>query len=441
MNQKRIWIFLFFLLPVSHAAGEGVILTIEEAVQRAMEQSINLQKSEIDLALSEYSAANLWSEIFPGFSLSTGMTILPNTPLFTDPGFNYNTDNLSYSINLGISLSLNPSLRPSMRRIELAYRSQLLSYESAQKQIEIQVVKDFLRLVLREEHLLLMQETLNVAQHKLEQDRIARQNGLLSELAWLNSQLSAETARHNLSDAQNTYQNALGEFLALLGMEAGTNLVFEGSIDIAPVSFDSEALILEYLPRRPDIIRQRQTIERLELTQNINTLSSRSPTLNLSTQWRGGTPTGGQRGGLGDPFTDNISGSITLNIPIDSWIPGTRQNQALRSAGAEVEKARLDLNNMETTARTQIRSLISNLNNISASLEIARMRVEIAQRTVEATEEGFRNGTVEFRDLEDRRRDHTDARQRLLEGEFTYQSLMLDLAAALNVDWRLLTRQ
>ena len=68
------------------------------------------------------------------------------------------------------------------------------------------------------------------------------------------------------------------------------------------------------------------------------------------------------------------------------------------------------------------------------------MRVEIAQATVEATEEGFRRGTVEFRELQDRRNDLSDARQRLLQGEYSYQSLILDLAAALNVDWKTLMR-
>jgi outer membrane protein TolC len=67
--------------------------------------------------------------------------------------------------------------------------------------------------------------------------------------------------------------------------------------------------------------------------------------------------------------------------------------------------------------------------------------VSVAERTVEATSVGFRNGTVEFRDLEDRRSDLSNARQRLLQEELTYQSLLLDLAAALNVEWKSLTGQ
>ena len=442
MNRRYIWLFtlVFLLAGAFRAAAETVSLSMEEAVERALDQSINLKKSAIDLAQTEYAANHLWSEIFPGFNLSAGLTFLPSTPLFTKPGFAYNSDALSYSLNFGLSFSLNASLRSSMKRIELAYRSQLLSYENALKQLEIQVVKNYLSLITRKENIVYMEESLRLAEQNAEKDRIARENGFLSELAWLNSQLSAETARYNLSYANVNYQNALGEFLTLLDMDTNTDVVFTGTMEIAQVLSDPEQLILEYLPKRPDIISRRQAIERLELTRNVTALSGRSPSLDLSASWRGGTPSNNSKG-LGAPFSDSVSGSLTLRIPVDSWIPGTKQNQAVRNADAEIEKARLDLLDAETAAKNQIRALVSGLRNTWGNLEIARMRVSVAGRTVEAAEVGFRNGTVEFRDLEGYRKDLSDARQRLLEGEYSYQSMLLDLAVALNLDRKTLTRQ
>jgi outer membrane protein TolC len=419
--------------------AETVILSLEEAVQRALDQSINIQKSAIDLNQAGYAASNLWSEFFPSFRLSMGLDFLPRTPLVTEPGFRYNQDALGYSLNFGVLLSLNPSLRASMNRIELDYRTQLLSYEDARKQLEIRVIKDFLRLTNMEENISHMEESLEFATQTMNNNRIAWQYGHLSELTWLNSQLSVKTARYDLSTVHGAYQNALWEFLALLGMDAGTGVIFQGTLEITPVLYDPEQLIFEHLPRRPDIVNQRQTIERLELGRTITSLSNRSPTLELSTRWEGGSPSNNTRG-LGAPFTDRVTGSVTLNIPIDSRIPGTRQNQNIRAASADVEKAKLDLQNIEIQAKTQIRSLISNIRNTWESLEIARLRVEIAQRTVEVTDYGFRNGTVAFQELEDRRKDLSNARHRLLQGELNYQNLLLDLASALNLDWRTLTR-
>jgi len=430
-------LLLIFNLRAFPAQAEPLTLSLEEAIQRALDQSIGLRRQAIDLAQAEYSAGRLWAEIFPGINFRAGFTFLPSTPLFTEPGFRYNSDALSYSLNLGLALSLNPSLRASMDRIELAYRTQLLSYEDARSQLEIRVIKHFLRLVTMKENIAHMEESLEFATQTMNNNRIAWQHGHLNELTWLNTQLSVQAALYDLNTARGTYQNALWEFLALLGMDAGTDITLRGTVDIIPIRCDPEHLILEHLSRRPDIIHQRQAIERLELGRTITTLSNRSPTLVFSTEWGGGPGSGG----LSAPFTDRVSGSVTLNIPIDSWVPGTRQSQSIRAASAEVEKARLDLQNMETQAKTEIRSLVSNLNNTWESLEIARLRVDIAERTVEAADEAFRNGAVAFQELEDRRRDLANARQRLLHGELNYQNLLLDLASALNVGWRTLTGQ
>jgi outer membrane protein TolC len=438
--KKRLLVLALVFFPILVNASETVTLTLDEAVRLALDQSINLKKSAIDLAEAGYSASRLWAEIFPSFSLSTGLTFLPPTPLITEPGFQYKNDALSYTVNFGLSLSLSPSFYSSMKRIELAYRARLLSYENASKQLEIQVIKNFLNLITMKENISYMQENYFLAVQKLNNDRIARANGLLSELAWLNTQLSAETARYNLHNARSSYENALGEFLALLGIDDGTDIILDGTIEITRLDLDAEKLILEHLPKRPDIVKQRQTIEDLELSKNEKLSSSRSPSLELSTRWQGGSPSNNTKG-FAAPFSDSISGSVTLRIPIDSWIPGTKSNQTIRAANTEIEKAKLDLQNTETQAKTQIRSLISNLNNTWESLEIARLRVSVAERTVEATAIGFENGTVPFSELEDRRSDLSDARQRLLQGELSYQSLLLDLAAALNVEWKTLTAQ
>ena len=442
MNLARFWVlaFLFFPLCTLTARAEPVTLSLDQAVQRALDQSIHLRREAIDLALAEYSAGRLWAEIFPGISLRAGLTVLPSTPLFTEGGFSYDSDGLGYSLGLGLALSLNSSLRASMSRIELAYRTQLLGYEDARRQLEIRVVKDFLRLITLNENIAHMEENLEFATQTMNNNRVAWQHGLLNELTWLNSQLSVQTALYDLNIARGAYQNVLWEFLALLGMDAGTDITFMGTVDIIPIPYDSEQLITRHLPRRPDIIHQRQNIERLELGRTVTTLSNRAPTLTFSTDWSGGSPPGNTRG-LGAPFSDRVSGSVTLNIPVDSWIPGTRQSQNIRAASAEVEKARLDLQNIETQAKTEIRSLISNLRNTWEGLEIARLRMDIAQRTVEAADEAFRNGTAAFQELEDRRRDLSDARQRLLHDELNYQNLLLDLASALNVEWRTLTGQ
>jgi outer membrane protein TolC len=423
----------FLVFPVPGRAAEVNFaaenpLSLERAVELALNQSFSLQQNYIDLNTAEYAAAHLWSEIFPGISAGIGLNY--GTNLFSAGGFQLNGEGAGYSLSFGINLSLNAGLPYRMKTIELARQIRLLSYEDARRQLEIQIAKTFYNLIAEKKNLEYLGELLTLAEKQREKDRIAFENGFLGELGYQRSRLSTESVKLNLMRAEAAYASRLREFLAALGLEEGAEP--KGFIEITRIDADAESLIREYLPKRPDIQRQRQTITGLEYTQKQNRLSSRAPSLSLSAQWRGSPGSGGISG----EFSDNISGGLSLSIPIDPWIPGTRTDQSIRSAGAELEKSRIELKNLEVRTANEIRSLTANLKNSWESIETSRFRLELAERTYELTERGFQQGAVEFLTLEDARNSMTEARQQLLNEELAYQTMTLDLAAALNIDWK-----
>jgi multidrug efflux system outer membrane protein len=405
-------------------SGDPLVLSLDEAVRRALEENLDLKKKLIDLSTAEYASKNLWAEIFP--NINAGAEAAYSTGLFAENGFVLDKNGLNYSVSAGVSLTLNAGIPHAMKIIKLAYQIRLLEYEDARRQLEIGVARNFYNLIADRENLSHLENNLVLAERQLERDRVAFNNGLKGELAFLQSRLGVETAKYNLSNARTAYAAGLGDFLVLLGLSQDRPAVLEGKIDIRPVDAEPEALIREYLPKRPDVLSQRQTIENFEYAEKQAALESRAPSLNLSARWSGQF----------DPFADRVSGTASVSIPIDSWIPGTRKVQALKSAGTNIDKARLDLKNIENGAASQIRSLAAGLRNSWASIDIARLSVEIAERTYELHEQGFRLGTVESLDLEDTRNSLAEKRQQLLQSELSYQFMILDLAAALNVDWK-----
>ncbi|MDR1985777.1 MAG: TolC family protein [Treponema sp.] len=434
LKRVLVWGILCFFCPlVPGIAEEAVpilILSLDKAVEAATAQSLNLQKSAIDLSTAQYAATHLWSELFPSISASAGLSY--GTPWFTGQGFQLEQSGLGYSVSAGLNLSLQGGLPSAMKIIQLAYQTELLNYDQAQRQLAIQVTKTFYTLLTDKNRLAFLQETLDLAEKQREKSRIAFEYGLTGELSYLQTQLSVETAKLELSKAQTAYNTALGAFLLLLGYEQTGEtgqVALEGSLVIRPWKADPETLIHQYLAQRPDILSMRQQIERVRSEETRTILNARAPSLSLSVQWRGNGD------GSGD-FSDTLSGNLSISIPLDPWIPGTKNSQAITAAGAAVEKARLDLKNTEHTAMSQIRSLTANLRSSWDSLEIARLRAEIAERTYTLTEQGFQQGTVEFLELEDTRSKWAESRQQLVDGELAYVLMILDLAAALNLDWR-----
>jgi multidrug efflux system outer membrane protein len=422
-------LLLFFLPAAPFLGADPLVLSLDTALVHAAERSLTLRKGVIDLKTAEFAAKNFWSEIFPAISFSTALGY--GSPLASDPGFTAKKENLTYSFSLGASLSFNAGIPAKIKTISLAYQTSLLNYENARKQLEIQIAKSFYGLLSEKQNLSNLQQVFELAEKQLARTQIAFNNGLVRELNLLQSRLAVETARYNLSSARASYTNSLGEFLMLLGMDLGAEADLDGSIEIRKIDLDAEKLIQDYLPKRPDIRLQQQTIERLELTETQTRLSSKAPSLSLSTTYRGGPASN-----ITGDYSDNLSASIGLTIPIDPWIPGTKTDQGIRGASADVEKARLDLKNTEDTASIQIRSLAANLRNLWESIEIARLQLGMAERTYDLTEQGFRNGVVDELTLDDSRTSLADARQRLLAAELGYQNMMLDLASALNIDWK-----
>jgi multidrug efflux system outer membrane protein len=404
-------------------------LDLSKAVTLAVENNLNLEKIQIDLAASGFSEKNLWSEIFPtisanaraGYANSFFSNIAP-------PG----GGGSSYRIGFGINLGLNAGIPYSMRSIRLAHQGNILRYEDAYNQLSILVTKRFYSLITEKNNLLLLEEILNLSQRHYERNQVAFRNGLIRELSVIQSRLAFENARYSLSAASIAYENNKGEFLALLGMPEDTPFTLLGEINIIRIIANSEELINQYLGGRPDIVRARQEIERMEFSERQLIMQSRAPSLGLSAEWTSSAF---------DPFSDNISSSATLTIPIDSWIPGTSRGQAVRRSGDSVEKAKLDLTITEDAARNQIRSLAAVLRNSWNNIEIARLTLEVAHRNYELTEEGFRNGTVEYLILEEARNNMADARQRLLQTELFYLTMILDLSAAINIDWKILIQK
>ncbi|QQO11105.1 TolC family protein [Breznakiella homolactica] len=419
--MKIISLLGLFFLPVVCFSAELYSLTLDEAISRGIEQSQSLKKNALDLEIAALRANNLWSQVFPGISVGGGLNY--GDTLFSD-GSTENPLRLSASVNL--SLQLNTGIPAAMRNIKLAYTTQLLTYETAERQLELQITKTFFNLMAEQENLALLEEGRRLADAQYSKNEVGFRNGFIGELALLRSQLSAESAKLVLTRAASVHAANMGQFLTLLGIDQGAPVELAGTMDIREADLDADYLIREYLQKRPDIVNQRQRIQSLEDSSRQTSLSSRAPTLNLSAGWSANWTSN---------FADTLSGGVSLSIPVDSWIPGSKTYQTVKAAVAEVEKARLDLEDLENTGMHEIRSLTANIRNSWGSMQTAALQVRIAERTYELTEEGFRQGTIEFLDLETTRKEMIDAKQQLLIEELSYKNFILDLAAALNMDW------
>ncbi|MDR1930467.1 MAG: TolC family protein [Treponema sp.] len=419
MLKPRTALILFFsFLALNFPRGElwaqDFVLTLEEACGRALEADRALQKAALDLGLARTKANSAWAEFFPTLNAGAGLDYgIPLSGPGGEPG---------YSASARLSLGFNTGLPLTLKNNNLEYLIRLADYEAGRLDRITETSKTFYSLLAQEKNLEVLDGARRLAEEQLQRDRVARQSGYLGELDFLSSSLSAETAKLDYSGALSEYLTALGEFLVGLGLDQRGGVKLEGTIEVSRFTGKAEELIGAALPRRLDLRTQRYEIERLQNAEALAGRAAKGPSLDLSASW-GLSPSG---------FDKAIGTGLSLTLPLDPWVPNSKRHQVLKSAAVEVEKGRLDLKEKEDAARTTIRSLVLSLENGWNEIETARLRVSIAQRAYELSEQGYRRGSLNFLDFETARNRLTSARQQQLQSEIKYKLLFLDLAKALN---------
>ncbi|MDR2073246.1 MAG: TolC family protein [Spirochaetaceae bacterium] len=410
---------LFFKVLLLRADPESVrVITLDGVRTLVLENSVSLKKEALDLELSRLQAKNLWAQVLP--SLSAGGAIGHSFPLHDAP-----STEPSLSASFRLSLGLSAAIPYTMKRISLSYQKSLADYTRSRQQLVLASSKAFFSLLTQQNYLTVLEGTMNLAVEQLERNRVARQNGYIGELDFLSSSLSAEKARLAYTKALSEYRLALRDFLVTLGIGEQDEVRLEGNVEITEIAPDPEELITLYLPRHLELQSRRNEVERLRITRNETALSTMGPSVNLSTSW-GVSKAGG--------FNDSISGDVSVSIPLDPWIPRSRQDQILRQARVEYEKALMDLQDIENSARREIRGYVERIKTTWTEVEIARLNSGYAQRAYDLAAQAYRMGTMNFLDFETMRNRLTEARQQQFESELAYRLLILDLALILNIE-------
>jgi multidrug efflux system outer membrane protein len=434
---KRIFISCFFLLAAVLWAQtrEGELrLTLEDCLRRALQTDVALQRKSVDAETARVTVANLWSEFFPALSVGASLSYEDS---LSEPKNTFPQD-ARYSVPLDITLTLS-SVLPIPLNIEiskLAYETRLQDWRTEQQEVTIRVSQNYYRLLVDEENIALLEETLAIAEHRLSKDEAQFRSGLANELAVMRSRLSVENARYALNKARRDRQQNISAFLSGTGFTdeeiSGKQIFLSGAVEIEPLRLDANRLIEEYLAKRPDMVNAASEIRRLELTASRTFLTQRGPALSLSGTYRADLA-GGAFNGTDQPFSDSLSARLSVSIPLDSWIPGTKGAQAVMSAEAEVKKAQLSLQSVRQSAANAIRSLVENLENTLLSIEVAQLRADIAERTYRMSEAAFERGAMEILDYENARASWAQSRQDLLRERLAYKNLVLDLERELNI--------
>lgn len=449
---------------------QTVTLTEDSAVAYALENSLSIKSSAIDLEIKKRAGDNAWNVLLPtvqasgtlsrsGTSSYSSMEAAAQSALLSARvgalekgslipverqaqilgGMGYeDTESGHWTTvgNLGVSWNLSLAYIGQIKAAKADYEGGKITYEKSVRETEVNVRKLFYGLLLQQENIRIQKASLENARLRAVQTETNFKNGLVPELSMLQAQVSYENKRPEVEQADRLLRQQLDTFAFIIGLPVGTNIVLDGSIEPEYVDVDVDTLIQKYSASSLDIKNLDATISSLKDNLSAINLSSYTPALALNYSLQPALIYGldFDRYTDADNWNDSNSFSITLAWNLTNLLPWSSNRQNAKNIESNLKKLELSREMAVENQKVEVRKAVDTLTQARQQIDAMGRNIKLAQRSYEMTMRSFRNGTTELLDVRDAESQLDQAKLGLANQKFNYISALLDLEKTLNIN-------
>lgn len=452
---------------------QTVTLTEDSAVAYALENSLSIKSSAIDLEIKKRAGDNAWNVLLPtvqasgtlsrsGTSSYSSMEAAAQSALLSkrvgalenggshidDQAALYNqilggmgyedTESGHWTTvgNLGVSWNLSLAYIGQIKAAKADYEGGKITYEKSVRETEVNVRKLFYGLLLQQENIRIQKASLENARLRAVQTETNFKNGLVPELSMLQAQVSYENKRPEVEQADRLLRQQLDTFAFIIGLPVGTSIVLDGSIEPEYVDVDVDTLIQKYSASSLDIKNLDETISSLKDNLSAINLSSYTPALALNYSLQPALIYGldFDRYTDADNWNDSNSFSITLAWNLTNLLPWSSNRQNAKNIESNLKKLELSREMAVENQKVEVRKAVDTLTQARQQIDAMGRNIKLAQRSYEMTMRSYRNGTTELLDVRDAESQLDQAKLGLANQKFNYISALLDLEKTLNIN-------
>ncbi len=464
---KIILIFYFISAGFQTSLAAQLNLTLDSAVEYAMQKSPDIQRTKLDLErnselLKAQQAAtkshfrltlnpfnyesdlsfnrfiSAWStneskESMGIFTISqpiemTGGTLSLNNRLLWQDSYSDYQDirNKQFSNNLYLSfrqpLFTYNTIRTEMKELELNLERTELTYAIQKLQIERLVALTFYRtyqnklnLDIAREELKNQEVSYDIILKKVEADISAREELYQAELNLL-------SARSNVQNAIVTLEDSYDDLKQYIGLPLQEDIFVQADTSVNVTEIDLEKAISNGIQNRKELRQNKIDIENAVI--NLTRTSAQNEfkgTLDLTYGLKGNDE---QFSNVYEKTTENRIIGLSLEIPLWDW--GEKESR-IKASNASIQRERLTYNEEIKTINIEIRKTYRQLRNLELQIEIARQNVKNAQLTYEINLERYNYGDLTSMDLSLYQTQLSQKKSQLVSAIVDYKLGLLDL--------------
>jgi outer membrane protein len=463
-NRKSV---LMLFIMISGTLQAQKILTLEDAMNIAINNSPEIIKSELNMTISKenlnareaatkslikfqltpiyYDQTRSFSNLFSTWStsetkkvygdfivsqpikLTDGRITLQNQLSFQNASSDFNDSrSKGYSNNLYVKYSqpvfTYNKLKMELKQLRLSLENSTLSYAIQRLYLERQVTQFFYTVYQRKMALSIAEDELKNQQTGYEIIRSKVEGGLSAKEELLQAELNLATSESNLQNAQVNLANGKDEFRQYIGIPLTEEFDIQTNVEFTEVLVDMDKAIQNGLDTRMELKQHEISIknskDQLIVAKSTNEFAG---SVDLSVGLFGEDP---KLPDIYDKPTRSPQVMVTFNIPIWDW--GERKSR-IKAAEAGIRIEEINLESERTNVELAIRQTYRSLQNLSMQIVIARQNEKNALLTYEINLERYKNGDLTSMDLSRYQNQLSEKKMNLANSLISYKLELLNM--------------
>lgn len=430
MSKKKYFLALLSLFMMNNIrAGNEETWDLERCIQYAVENNIQIQKSNVSEQKQEVSLKEAQAALFP--SLSFGMNQSLNyRPLQDSPNsivangmantsVKKLTENGNYSLNASWTVWDGKSNTNTIKIQKLNKKMAELDTEISKNSITEQITQLYIQILYSTEAKKVNESILETAKKQVERGKEMMQNGLLSETELKQLEAQWSSAQYDVVNAQTQIDDYSLQLKQLLELDPNTDfqiadleIADEQALQLVPSSNEvySQALLL-----RPEIQSKQTAIEAAKLSVDV-AKAGYQPSLSLNASISDSHYSTGAQ--VASQLKENLNGSIGLTLSVPIFDNRKNKSAVERAKLDQVTKA-LELTEEQKNLYNTIESYNLQARNNQEKFKASITKTESMESSYKLLNEQFENGLKNVVELLTGKDDLLQAQQEKLQSKYT----------------------
>ncbi|MEL7834238.1 TolC family protein [Fodinibius sp. Rm-B-1B1-1] len=443
MRKGISLIVVFVLLSFTAHAQEVQKISLQEAIDIALENSIELQQASNDLDLAKEQEFSAKANFLPSLNASlSGRQTVGQQFIESEVSFEEVTSNsISGSINTSIPIFQGFRNILTLQNSRKDVDRQKNSLERTRERVIFNAASSYLQVLLDKQLVEIAKENLEASRQQLEQVEAQVEVGSRPSVDLYDQESQVASNELELINRENALEISRTQLIRTLQLEPLETYEFATpEVDVEDVStteLDLQSLTERALNNRKDLRSQELLIETLrnDLRQTKYDLyPSVTASAGISTSYqdlyRAVDPETNQIGPIdfGDQFFDQrISrfAGFSISIPIfNNW----NQRLSVQQAQVNFKNAQLDLRDQEYAVREEVRQAYNDYRSYVKRLESSQKALRAAERSYETQKQRYEVGSSTLIELSDASARYTEAQSNLASALYNliFQEKLLD---------------